>query len=114
MNISRLYKITLQGKKECHNQAPQPGNIWHNRSESIASWMSCCTCKWNTTIIFSHEIFEHVKLYFIYSPPMACKIIFHLSPQVTPMVKDGNYKFMAITSVMEVPGWYDRMSSRLV
>lgn len=31
-----------------YNHAPHPGNIWHNRSASTASCISCCT--WNPNI----------------------------------------------------------------
>ena len=41
---SRLYKIDCRLAEEDilhHNQAPHPGYIWHKRSGSIASCMSC-------------------------------------------------------------------------
>jgi len=34
-----------------YNQGPQPGNIWHNRSTSTASCMSCWT--WPCTLLIS-------------------------------------------------------------
>lgn len=36
------------GNLSYHNQAPHPGNIWHNRSGSIASCKSCWTYKNNS------------------------------------------------------------------
>lgn len=33
-----------------HSQAPHPGNIWHKRSVSIASCMSCWTCNYHKWI----------------------------------------------------------------
>ena len=62
---SRLYKIDCCLAEEdrfYHNQAPHPGNIWHKRSGSIASCISCWTYKGIFRLIL-HQICYHILKY---------------------------------------------------
>lgn len=61
----RLYKFLLGvvGSNTIsylhHSQAPQPGNIWHNRSGSIASCISCWTYEWIRT---HQSLLQHKRI----------------------------------------------------